>query len=99
MYVKMAEEEDNKSADRWQKDADGILIFVSLNISLHLLSAVNSVNIIDWFILCHRCSIGLSVCPGSEAKFTGYLCILSQEHPTTSCRPERISCLHSCHSI
>jgi hypothetical protein len=29
MYVKMTEEEDNKMADRWQKDADGILIFVS----------------------------------------------------------------------
>ena len=35
MYVKMAEEEDNKVADRWQKDADGILIFVSFSISSH----------------------------------------------------------------
>ncbi|KAI0246527.1 hypothetical protein BJV78DRAFT_144122 [Lactifluus subvellereus] len=30
MYVKMAEEEDNKMADRWQRDADGILIFTGL---------------------------------------------------------------------
>jgi hypothetical protein len=29
MYVKMTEEEDEKMAHRWQKDADGILIFVS----------------------------------------------------------------------
>jgi hypothetical protein len=29
MYVKMAEEEDNKMAERWKADADGILIFVS----------------------------------------------------------------------
>lgn len=29
MYVKMAEEEDNKVAERWKADADGILIFVS----------------------------------------------------------------------
>jgi len=29
MYSKAAEEEDNKMADQWQKDADGILIFVS----------------------------------------------------------------------
>jgi hypothetical protein len=29
MYVKMAEEEDKIMTDRWQKDADGILIFVS----------------------------------------------------------------------
>jgi Family of unknown function (DUF6535) len=30
VYSKAAEEEDNKTVERWQKDADGILIFVSL---------------------------------------------------------------------
>jgi hypothetical protein len=29
IYSKAAEEEDNKMVERWQKDADGILIFVS----------------------------------------------------------------------
>jgi hypothetical protein len=29
MYIKMTEEEDEKMTHRWQKDADGILIFVS----------------------------------------------------------------------
>jgi hypothetical protein len=29
MYSKAAEEEDNKMVERWQKDADAILIFVS----------------------------------------------------------------------
>jgi Family of unknown function (DUF6535) len=38
MYVKMAEEEDKKMTDRWQKDADGILIFVSARISFHTVS-------------------------------------------------------------
>ena len=28
MYSEHAEEEDNKMAERWQKDADGIIIFV-----------------------------------------------------------------------
>ena len=28
IYYKAADEEDNKTAKRWQKDADGILIFV-----------------------------------------------------------------------
>ncbi len=28
-YSKMAEEDDNKMAECWQKDADGVLIFVS----------------------------------------------------------------------
>jgi hypothetical protein len=36
MYSKAAEDEDNKMADRWQKDADGILIFVSLRVGIHL---------------------------------------------------------------
>jgi hypothetical protein len=35
MYSKAAEEEDNKMADHWQKDADGILIFVSPRVSIH----------------------------------------------------------------
>ena len=30
IYSKAAEEEDDKTVERWQKDADGILIFVSL---------------------------------------------------------------------
>ncbi|KAH9971338.1 hypothetical protein BGW80DRAFT_454199 [Lactifluus volemus] len=30
MYVKMSQEKDNKMADRWQRDADGILIFTGL---------------------------------------------------------------------
>jgi hypothetical protein len=38
MYVKLAEEEDNKMAERWQKDADGILIFVSFHISFYTTS-------------------------------------------------------------
>jgi len=29
IYSKAAEEEDNRVVERWQKDADGILIFVS----------------------------------------------------------------------
>jgi hypothetical protein len=29
MYSKIGEEEDNQMAERWQKDADGIVIFVS----------------------------------------------------------------------
>ena len=29
IYSKVVEEEDNKMVESWQKDADGILIFVS----------------------------------------------------------------------
>jgi hypothetical protein len=40
IYSKAAEDEDNKMVDRWQKDADGILFFVSpciaIRRSLHI---------------------------------------------------------------
>jgi len=35
MYSEMAQEEDNKMTERWQKDADGILIFVSPRVVIH----------------------------------------------------------------
>ena len=39
MYSKLAEEEDNKMVDRWQKEAEGILIFVSPNVGIVLKDA------------------------------------------------------------
>ena len=35
IYTKISEEEDNKMAERWQKDADGIIIFVRPKGSVH----------------------------------------------------------------
>jgi hypothetical protein len=36
IYSKATQEEDNKMTERWQKDADGILIFVSPRVDIHL---------------------------------------------------------------
>ena len=36
IYSKAAEEEDNKMVERWQKDADGILIFVSSSVGIYI---------------------------------------------------------------
>ena len=36
IYSKAAEDEDIKMIERWQKDADGILIFVSPLVGIHL---------------------------------------------------------------
>jgi hypothetical protein len=41
MYSKAAEDEDNKMVDRWQKDADGILIFVSPRVGIRLSLQIN----------------------------------------------------------
>ena len=37
IYAKAAEEEDTKMVERWQKDADGILIFVSPLVNIIIL--------------------------------------------------------------
>ena len=36
IYSKAAEDEDTKMVERWQKDADGILIFVSPHVDMRL---------------------------------------------------------------
>jgi hypothetical protein len=41
IYSKAAEEEDNKMVERWQKDADGILIFVSSSVRIHIVLYAN----------------------------------------------------------
>lgn len=33
MYLELAEAEDEKMANQWKADADGILIFVSANVT------------------------------------------------------------------
>ncbi|KAH9963398.1 hypothetical protein BGW80DRAFT_853503, partial [Lactifluus volemus] len=50
------------------------------------------------FILCCSCSIGRSVDPRLEAKFTRYLRILSRKDLSATRRPEHISCIHPCNS-
>ena len=64
MYTEMAGEDDNKMAERWQKDADGILVFVSPNSSPHL--APSSL-VIDWSIFCCRCDINRDINPSPPA--------------------------------
>ncbi len=79
MYSKAAEEEDNKRVERWQKDADGILIFVSPHVSIITTLYINR-RAIGRFILCCCRGAPCCDCPGSEAEQSGYLSILSWEH-------------------
>jgi hypothetical protein len=79
IYSKAAEDEDNKMVERWQKDADGILIFVSLRVRIPLSLHINR-DIIDRSILCRSCCPPCRDGPGLEAKQSGYLCILPWQH-------------------
>ena len=85
MYSKIAEEEDNELAERWQKDADGLLIFVSPR-SAYIVLCV-TLNTIDWFILrCRRC-VAFRVSPEPDSQQSGHLLILSRKHLWDPRRP------------
>jgi hypothetical protein len=94
MYSKAADEEDNKMVERWQKDADGILIFVSPHVAICLSLHINW-NTIDRSIL--RCSRCPPCCyrPGPETKQSGYLRILPRQYLSSSGRPERNTLIYS----
>ena len=64
MYSKIAKEEDDDLVDRWQKDADGILIFVSHSVDIHTNAHTNH-NILDWSVLCCGCCVTCPISPGS----------------------------------
>ena len=72
MYNKAAENEDNKMVESWQKEAKGILIFVSLSVDIHTILYINW-NIVDWSILSHSRRTPYRDGPGLEAKQSGYL--------------------------
>ena len=93
IYSKAAEEEDNMMVERWQKDADGILIFVSPCFAIHIDLPINW-SAVDWFIFCRSCRTPFSDYRGPETKQSGYLRVLSWEHLSGSCRPECNTCFH-----
>ena len=94
IYSKAAEEEDNKMVERWQKDADGILFFVSLCFGIHIVLCINR-SAVDWSIFCRSCRTPFRDYRGSKTKQPGYLCILSWEHLSGSRRPECNTCYYS----
>jgi hypothetical protein len=80
--------------ERWQKDADGILIFVSPRLGIRLSLYINR-NTIDRSILCRTRCPPCCFRPGSETKQSGYLGILPWKHLSGSRRPERNTLIHS----
>ena len=67
LYSKIAEDEDNKMVELWQKDADGILIFVSPCVGNQTVLYINW-NTIDWFILRRGCCAPCLDRPRPETK-------------------------------
>ena len=68
-YLKM-EKEDNKTAERWQKDSMSVLVFVRTSFCF-LCRFIYQVNIAGRFVLCRHCAITCRDGPGSQGKRTG----------------------------
>ena len=95
MYSKIAEEEDDKMVERWQKDAEGIIIFVRSDFCFQTSNTcLPKGHHIDWFILCGRCYTGDGLDAGPQAKLTRYFCVLSRENVSAPSRPQCVSPIH-----
>ena len=92
LYSKIAEEEDTKMTDRWKKDADGILIFVS-DLGFVLLLHIICSNTDRSIFCCGRCTT-CRVRPGPQAEFPRHLCILSCEYLSDSRQYKRHRTTH-----
>jgi hypothetical protein len=77
MYMKVGEEEDNKIAERWQGDAEGIFYFVSPCIVIHANTSMNW-NVIDGFIFSRCRHPAFCDGPGPQAELSGYLSVPPQ---------------------
>ena len=85
MYSEIAEGEDNKMAKQWQKDAEGILIFVRPHVVIPGFTLIIWDTMIDRFSFCRRCRVACYVHPGPEVKLSRHFCILPRAHLSDSC--------------
>jgi hypothetical protein len=79
VYSKTVEDGDNRGAKHWQKDAEGIVIFVSSSVDIHTSSYINS-NASERPILCRSLCPSCYFRPGPETEQSGYLGILPSQH-------------------
>ena len=80
--------------ERWQKDADSILIFVSPRVRFCLPLHINW-DTIERSILCRSRCTPCCYRPGPETKQSGYLRILPRQHISGSRRPECNTPIHT----
>jgi hypothetical protein len=85
IYSTTTEREDNKTAERWQRDALVILIFVSFQLPSNPFRAPTR-RTIGWLVFHRRRDTGHCVHPGPQTKRAGLFLILSREHLSISRR-------------
>ena len=94
IYYNAAKDEDSKMVEGWQKDAEGIVIFVSPWVGIFTYLYINWIAI-DRSILRRSCCAPCCYRPGPKTKQSGYLRILPRQHLPGSRRPELNAFIHS----
>jgi hypothetical protein len=94
LYSKIAEEEDKEVTERWHKDADSPLTFVSDSVTILIATHINC-STIDRSIFCCCRYATRCIRPRPQAKFPRYLRILSRKHLSDSCQSKRCPTTHS----
>lgn len=94
MYSNIAEEEDDKMVERWQKDAEGIIIFVRPDFCFQTPNKPLPKSHIDWSILCGSSYTCDGLDAGPQAKLTRYFRVLSRENVSAPSRPQWVSPVH-----
>jgi hypothetical protein len=85
MYLDRANAEDKEMVESWKGDAEGMLLFVSLQITSH--TSAYDLEIIDWSILCCSRGIARIVCPEYSAGLAGHRSLLSRPNPSGTFYP------------
>ena len=78
MYLDRAIEEDKKLVESWKGDADGMLVFVSLQITSNTFT--NNLKIVGWSILCCGLGVACGVYPNYFAEPAGHRKFLSRTY-------------------
>ena len=79
IYLRHAEEDDIKMVERWQKDADGIVIFVRPKVTFHFIMCQFESSIERSIFGRRRCT-RRRIDPRPPAQLTGYVRFLSWEN-------------------
>ena len=94
IYYNAAKDEDSKMVEGWQKDAEGIIIFVSPCVGIHTSLHINW-SAIDRSILRRSCCTPCCYHPGPKTKQSGYLRVLPWQYLPGSRRSKLNSFIHS----
>lgn len=87
MYLDRSIEDDNVLVENWKRNTDGVLIFVSNQVTIHTSAYI--LEFVDGSVLCRCRSIPRSFCIECSAESTRHLIILPRSCLSTTLHPTK----------